>query len=158
MYHLRAAIAEYSATYVIVICHKERKTAQLTSLLMRVWMDYRILRLTLVSYNNNIEIIRYNPFRNEIIHLSGDLLHACALFSYKMSNLHRHTLKVSMYPFPLEIIIKDGKLQGTGLRTFNIIAEKLNASLDAVIPELQRNQSYFNGAKADVLFGKTDFI
>lgn len=157
MRYFKAVVANYSATYLMVTCHNEWNKARLTNILMQIWADYRILDFALVSYNKKIEIVSYNPFTNKTIHFSGDSLQTCALFPYKLSNLYRHTLKVSMFSLPPMIVIKDGKIEGKNARTINIIAEKLNAQLDIVVAAVYQNQSSFVSAKVDVLSGKAEF-
>lgn len=150
-------INDTSATYLIVICHNVWNSARITGVLIRVWMDYRILRFFLVFYDNEIRVVSYNPFKNETLRLSGDALYVCSSFTYKMSNLYRHTINVSMTSLPPSVVIENGKMRGRFGTTFNIIAEKLNARLAIVTPDRRQNRGYVTGATADVSSGKAEF-
>ncbi|KAJ3635899.1 hypothetical protein MTP99_008769 [Tenebrio molitor] len=134
----------------LIICKPLNDSDLLRDLLRGVWKSH-IINFVVVFVCNSLQIVSYDPFKaQDVVNLTGVLDH----FPDKLTNLHGHQLRVSLFDdFPLTMK-RANRWSGKEYTLLATVAEMLNATVKIVEPP--ENSNYY-GAYDDIMTDKADF-
>lgn len=144
--------------YIIVVENpmnvNERK--RLKYIMENTFWRAKIINFLVILYEKKLIMMSYNPFSNDIINFSN--LNSCSLYSNKLKNLFGYEMKVSMFPDPPQVEFRENnKLGGADVTLLELIAQRMNFTINYVAPESLSEFSTVTDSHIEVISGKTDF-
>lgn len=144
--------------YVIVLGKSininERK--RLKDIIENTLWSAKIINFLIIFYEYGLNVISYNPFSHEVMNFSD--LDSCNLYPDKIKNMHKYEIKVSMFPDPPQVESRENnKLAGADVTLLELIAERMNFTINFVAPESLSEFSTVTDSHIEVISGKTDF-
>jgi hypothetical protein len=127
-HHLRRMTQRWhtSKETSFVVCKPVQNTTTLFEILGTMWSQ-KFLDFVVVYYDQNLRIVTYNPFTEEIVDLEAQ-----PLFPNKLKDLAGYRIKVAMFDNPPVLRLFPGGCRGKDCDYLRLVAFAMNATVQIV--------------------------
>jgi hypothetical protein len=127
-HHLRRITQRWhtSKETTFVVCKPVQNSTTLLEILGTMWSQ-KFLDFVVVFYDQNLRIVTYNPFTEEIMDLEAQ-----PLFPNKLKDLAGYRIKVAMFDNPPVLRLLPGGCRGKDYDYLRLVAFAMNATVQIV--------------------------